>query len=94
MNLASETLGVFQDPPAVPQGYAAAIEASIKKHSESFVRDDRDLEMSVCAMIAVVHAIEGGGRVSEGWGAADVLATIEGLVVGRQLLAGEPGPQN
>ena len=91
MSLASEVLGVFRDPPAVPQSYVAAIEASIKKHSESFVRDDRDLEMSVCAMIAVVRAIEGGGRVSEGWAAADVLATA--LWSGASFLPANPDPK-
>ena len=74
MNLASETFGVFQDPPMVPKSHARAIEGAIKKQSESFVRDGRELEISVCAMIAVVHAIQGDGKVSEGWAIADVLA--------------------
>ena len=91
MSLASEVLGVFRDPPAVPQSYVAVIEASIKKQSESFVRDDRDLEMSVCAMIAVVHAIEGGGKVSEGWAAADVLAMA--LWSGASFLPANPEPK-
>ena len=91
MSLASEVLGVFQDPPAVPQIYVAVIEASIKKQSESFVRDDRDLEMSVCAMIAVVQAIESGGRVDEGWGTADVLATA--LWSGASFLPPNPDPK-
>ena len=42
-------------------------------------------------MIAVVHAIEGGGRVSEGWGAADVLATA--LWSGGSFLPANPDPK-
>ena len=91
MNLASEVLGVFQDSPVVPESYVAAIEASIKKQSESFVRDDRDLEMSVCAMIAVVHAIVGGGKASEGWAVADVLATA--FWSGASFLPANPEPK-
>ena len=75
MSLASETFGVFLDSPVVPESHAGAIEGAIKKQSESFVRDGRDLEMSVCAMIAVVNAIQGSGKASEGWTVADVLAT-------------------
>ena len=75
MTLASGVLGVFRDPPVIPDPHVAAVETAIKKRSQSFVRDDRELEMGVCATIAVVLAIEGGGKVSEGWAIADVLAT-------------------
>ena len=91
MSLASEVLGVFRDPPVIPNGHVAAIEASIKKHSQSFVRDDRDLEMSVCMMIAVVNAIQAGGKVSEGWATADVLATA--LWSGASFLPANPDPK-
>ena len=91
MNLASEALGVFQDPPVVPGSYVGAIEGAIKKQSESFVRDGRDLEMSVCAMIAVVHAIQVGGKVDAGWAVADVMATA--LWSGASFLPASPEPK-
>ena len=74
MNLASEVLGVFRDPVMIPESYVESIQSAIKKQSESFVQDGRDLEMSVCAIIAVVHAIQGDGKANEGWAVADVLA--------------------
>ena len=91
MNLASEVLGVFQDPVMVPESYVETIQSAIKKQSESFVGDERDLEMSVCAMIAVVHAIQGGGKVKEGWAVADVLAMA--LWSGASFLAVSPEPK-
>ena len=42
-------------------------------------------------MVAVVHAIEGGGRVSEGWAAADALATA--LWSGASFLPANPDPK-
>ena len=91
MSLASETFGVFQDPPVVPESQAGAIEGAIKKQSESFVRDGRDLEISVCAMIAVVHAIQGDGKVNEGWADADVLAMA--VWSGASFLPANPEPK-
>ena len=91
MTLASGVLGVFRDPPVVPESYVRAIEGAIKEQSESFVRDDRDLEMSVCAMIAVVHAIQDGRKVSEGWAIADVLATA--VWSGASFLPASPEPK-
>ena len=91
MSLSGEVLGVFRDPPVVPESHAVAIEGAIKKQSESFVRDGRDFEMSVCATIAVVHAIQGGNRVSEGWSIVDVLATA--LWSGASFLPANPEPK-
>ena len=91
MSLASETFGVFQNPHVVPETYAVAIEAAIKKQSESFVRDGRDLEMSVCAMIAIVQAIQSSGKASEGWTVADVLATA--VWSGASFLPANPEPK-
>ena len=91
MTLASGVLGVFRDPPVVPESHVGAIEGAIKKQSESFVRDDRDLEMSVCTTIAVVHAIQSGSKVSEGWAIADVLATA--VWSGASFLPASPEPK-
>ena len=91
MSLATETFGVFQEPPVVPESYAEVIEGAIKKQSESFVRDGRDLEMSVCAMIAVIHAIQGSDKASEGWTVADVLATA--VWSGASFLPANPEPK-
>ena len=91
MSLATETFGVFQNPPVVAESYAEVIEGAIKKQSESFVRDGRDLEMSVCAMIAVVHAIQGSGKASEGWAVGDVLATA--VWSGASFLPANPEPK-
>ena len=73
MKLGSDVLGVFRDPPLCPQANIDVIEEAIKKESESFIREDRDLEMSVCTMAAVIQAIEVGGQAQDCLAVADVL---------------------
>ena len=91
MALGSEVLGVFRHPPEAPQEYADAIEEAIKNQSPSFVSDERDLEMSVCALIAVVDAIENGRQVDKSWHGADVLAVS--LWSGASFLPSNPEPK-
>ena len=73
MKLGSDVLGVFRDPPICPPANIDVIEDAIKKESVSFIREGRDLEMSVCAMAAVIQAIEVGRQAQVRWAAADVL---------------------
>ena len=47
----------FRESPAMPNTLSIQVENAIKKHSPSFERDARDLEMSVCAAMAVVQLI-------------------------------------
>ena len=73
MKLGSDVLGVFRYPPICPPANIDVIEDAIKRESVSFIREGRDLEMSVCAMVAVIQAIEGGGRVRGPMAARDFL---------------------
>ena len=74
MVLGSGICQMFDDSLSMPDAVATQVETAIKKQSVSFVRDDRDLEMSVCAAAAVVQAIESGGKARNASSAADVLA--------------------
>ena len=65
---------VFRDSPSMPNALATQIEAAIKKQSASFVQEGRDLEMGVCAVAAIVQAINSDGKAQNGWSASDVLA--------------------
>ncbi|MCY4312175.1 MAG: GTPase-associated system all-helical protein GASH [Gammaproteobacteria bacterium] len=91
LNLSSGVLGVFKDPPVVLEDYTKIIEDEIKKKSASFVRDDRDLEMSACAMIAVMQAIQDGKKTNESWAIADILAM--GVWSGASFLPKNPEPK-
>ena len=85
MGLGSGVCEVFRDSPSMPDTLATHIEAAIKKQSASFVRDNRDLEMGVCAAAAVVQAVESGRTMGDGWHVSDVSGRCP--MVGAQLLA-------
>ena len=74
MGLASGVCEVFRDSPSLPDALATQIESAIKKQSPSFMRDDRDLEMGVCAAVAVVQTVNSGRTMGDGWYVSDVLA--------------------
>ena len=87
MKLGSDVLGVFRDPPICSPANIDVIEEAIKKESVSFIREGRDLEMSVCAMAAVIQAIEVGGQAQDRLGRCGCLGS--GSMVGSQLSATE-----
>ena len=60
----------------MPDTLAIQVENAIKKYSPSFVRDDRGLEMGVCAAMAVVQLFNSSSRrkARDGLTASDVLA--------------------
>ena len=74
MAIGSEICGVFRDSPSIPDALADQVEAAIKKSSRSFVRDDRDLEMGVCAAAAVVHSVNSGAKTRQAGTVSDILA--------------------
>ena len=74
MELGSGVCEVFRESPSMPAALAIKIERAIKMQSASFVRDDRDLEMGVCAALAVVQAVSSRRTAGDGWYASDVLA--------------------
>ena len=74
MAIGSGVCEVFLDSPSIPNVLANPIEAAIKKHSPSFVKDDHHLEMGVCAAAAVVQSVSLGVKPRQGWMASDVLA--------------------
>ena len=74
MAIGSGVCEIFRNPPSIPDALATQIEAAIKKQSASFVRDDRDLEIGVCAAVAVVQAVDSGEKARDGWSTSDVLA--------------------
>ena len=74
MTIVSGVCEVFRDSPSIPDDLATQIEGAIKKMSPSFVQDGRDLEMGVCAAMAVVQSFNSGGKALNGLFASDVLA--------------------
>lgn len=70
MAIGSGVCEVFRKSPSIPNALAIQVETAIKKSSPSFVRDGRDLEMSVCAATAVVQLINSNSNSK----ARDVLA--------------------
>lgn len=76
MEIGSGVCEVFRESPAIPDTLAIQVEAAIKKSSSSFVRDDCDLEMGVCAAMAVVQSFNSSPRkkLRDGLSASDVLA--------------------
>ena len=70
MEIGSGVCEVFHESPAIPDTLATQVEKAIKKHSPSFERDARNLEMSVCAAMAVVQLINSSSNKK----ARDVLA--------------------
>ena len=76
MAIGSDVCEVFCESPAMPDTLATQVETAIKKSSPSFVRDDRDLEMGVCAAMAVVQSFNSSSskKVRDHLLASDVLA--------------------
>lgn len=74
MAIGSGVCEVFRDSPSVPDDLATQIEVAIKKQSPSFVQDGRDLEMSVCAALAVVQSFNSSRKARYGFPASDILA--------------------
>lgn len=74
MAIVSGACEVFRDSPSIPDDLATQIENAIKKKSPSFVKDGCDLEMAVCAAMAVVQSINSSGKSQDGFPASDVLA--------------------
>ena len=74
MAIGSGICGVFLDSPSIPDVLADQIEAAIKKSSRSFVRDERDLEIGVCAAAAVVQSINSKAKSWQAGSASDILA--------------------
>ena len=76
MAIGSGVCQVFRESLAMPDTLATQVETAIKKYSPSFVRDDRDLEMGVCAAMAVVLSFNynSSKKVRDGLLASDVLA--------------------
>ena len=74
MAIGSEVCEVFHDSPSIPDVLANQVETAIKKHSASFVRDGRDLEMGVCAVAAIVQSISSSRKKWADWSIVDVLA--------------------
>lgn len=76
MAIGSDVCEVFHESPAMSDTLATQVETAIKKFSPSFVRDDRDLEMGVCAAMAVVQSINSNSskKVRDHLLASDVLA--------------------
>ena len=77
MAIGSGVCQVFRELPAMPDTLATQVETAIKKSSLSFVRDDCDLEMGVCAAMAVVQSFNSSSRkkkLRDGLSASDVLA--------------------
>ena len=74
MAIGSGVCEVFRDSPSLPDALATQVEVAIKKKSPSFVQDDHDLEMGVCAAMAVVESFNSSGKARDGFLASDVLA--------------------
>ena len=76
MEIGSDVCEVFRESPAIPDTLATQVETAIKKSSPSFVRDDRDLEMGMCAAMAVVQSFNSNStkKVRDHLLASDVLA--------------------
>ena len=76
MAIGSGVCQIFRESLAMPDTLATQVETAIKKYSPSFVRDDRDLEMGVCAAMAVVLSFNynSSRKVRDGLLASDVLA--------------------
>ena len=74
MAIGSGVCEVFRDSPSLPDSLATQVEVAIKKKSRSFVKDDRDLEMGVCAAMAVVESFNSSGKARDGFPSSDVLA--------------------
>ena len=76
MEIGNSACEVFRELPAIPDILAIQVETAIKKSSPSFVRDDCDLEMGVCAAMAVVQSFNSSSRkkLRDGLSASDVLA--------------------
>ena len=74
--LGSGICQVFRDSPSMPDAIANQVEDAIKKQSASFVRDDSELEMGVCAAAAGLQAIECGSKAQDRLSVADVLAVV------------------
>ena len=74
MTIVSGACEVFRDSSSIPDNLATQIEDAIKKKSPSFVKDGRDLEMAVCAAMAVVQSINSSGKSRDGFHSSDVLA--------------------
>ncbi len=72
MAIGSGVCEVFRESPAMPDTLAIQVEKAIKKDSPSFERDARDLEMGVCAAMAVVQLINSSSNRD----ARDVLAVV------------------
>ena len=75
--ISSDLLAVFDRESSISsisEQLAEQVEAAIKEQSVSFVRDGRDLEVSVCALAAAVKLVEHGTRAHSGWRVSDVLA--------------------
>ena len=65
---------IFRDPSSISDTLATQIEDAINKKNPSFVRDGRELELSVCATAAVVQSISSSRNTRRGWSAPDILA--------------------
>ena len=74
MRKGSVVCEVFRNTPKIPEEIAVQIETVIKKNSPSFIRDDRDLEMSVCFAAAAVNLMEQGTAARNGKVLCDILA--------------------
>ena len=74
MAIGNGVCGVFRDQPPISGTLATQIEGVIKKKNASFVRDDREIELGVCATAAVVHSMNSRRNVRNGWSAPDMLA--------------------
>jgi hypothetical protein len=76
MTIGSDVCEVFCESSAIPDTLATQVETAIKNSSPSFVRDGRDLEMGVCAAMAVVQSFNSKStkKVRDHLLASDVLA--------------------
>lgn len=72
--ISSDLLAVFDRESSISEELAEQVEGAIKEQSVSFVRDGRNLEVSVCALAAAIKLVEDGTRARNGWRVSDALA--------------------
>lgn len=74
VTLASDCFGVFEEKIEMPDELAQQVELAIQKYSPSFEAAEKDLEVGVCAALAILGVIKSSSKATQGWLVADVLA--------------------
>jgi hypothetical protein len=85
ISIALETRGV-----RVPEGRAIEVEEAIRSESSAFDREDQDLQILTCLMLAALTAIEDAAPTTSVWGRPEIIAASMWLALGIQPPRTEP----